>query len=180
MKMSFVTSTLIYMIASLSTGVDGYNPNGRLPLTSVQFHVSRNRYCSVGFLQPSRLLASDDNAESEIAGSGDEVEDLDSYDFEAEFKNRMEKEGGATKLRIKNATKDAAKGAADTAGSIKSTIVSGLFPDVNNAASKGLVTDSGWNLTLASLALIIVLAVGTQVMQQPIDTNGEVLGFGIR
>eukprot|EP00588_Corethron_pennatum_P009511 CAMPEP_0194267308 /NCGR_PEP_ID=MMETSP0169-20130528/1867_1 /TAXON_ID=218684 /ORGANISM="Corethron pennatum, Strain L29A3" /LENGTH=173 /DNA_ID=CAMNT_0039008129 /DNA_START=6 /DNA_END=527 /DNA_ORIENTATION=+ len=173
MKAAVAAVILVFKFIAISVDVEGFTAVRRLSLIPQQLHFDSYRPRSIG----SRLQASDGDAGPETDDS-DIEDDLDSYDFEGGFQKRLEKEGGTTGLKIKAVKRDAA-GAAD---SIKSTVLSGLFPNVGNPDSKGLVTDTGWSATLAALAVIVILAVGAQVTQHPfeVSSNGEELGFGVR
>ena len=165
--MNICISLLLFVCAegfaplALSTG---RNEHARFNLRKDASVITSSYHKPILFAVPGSSNESDD-------ALSDADDDIDDYDFERGFQERLKKEGGETGLKVKaakrsvdaaskqvtnqakrsvkNATK-ATKGASDS-----------LFSDL------GLLSQSEWGLTLGALALVVVLAVGTQVASPP-------------
>uniref|UniRef100_A0A7S2M5X2 Uncharacterized protein n=1 Tax=Skeletonema marinoi TaxID=267567 RepID=A0A7S2M5X2_9STRA len=93
--------------------------------------------------------------------------DMDDYDFERGFQERLKKEGGETGVKVKAAKRSVdaaskqvtnqAKRSMNTATAATKGASDSLLSDL------GLLSKSEWGLTLGALALVVVLAIGTQV-----------------
>lgn len=93
--------------------------------------------------------------------------DIDDYDFERGFQERLKKEGGETGVKVKAAKRSVdaaskqvtnqAKRSVNTATAATKGVSDSLLSDL------GLLSKSEWGLTLGALALVVLLAIGTQV-----------------
>jgi hypothetical protein len=160
MKISILFNLLITMFVS---SVEGF-----APLSTVV-----NKQCSSGRTNTyaGLLSASQDSNQGESKAVDETVdgEELDDYDFEAGFQERLKKEGGVTGIKVKAAKRSVDSVTRGVTGSVQSNL--------------GLLSISGWSLTVGFLALVVVLAIGTHFASpQPFETstNGEQLGFGVR
>lgn len=103
-----------------------------------------------------------------VSGDSNESDDtFDSdYDFERGFQERLNKEGGETGLKVKAAKRSVdaaskqvtnqAKQSVNTATAATKGASDSLLSDL------GLLSQSEWGLTLGALALVVVIAIGTQ------------------
>jgi len=107
----------------------------------------------------------DSNDQGEENPVGAEAEDvIDTYDFEGGFQERLKKEGGVTGVKVK-----AAKRSVDTASKVARRSVDSVTRDVTKSVSSdlGLLGQSEWGMTLGVLALVVVLAIGSQFASPP-------------
>ena len=103
-----------------------------------------------------------------VSGDSNESDDtFDSdYDFELGFQERLKKEGGETGVKVKAAKRSVdaaskqvtnqAKRSVNTATAATKGVSDSLLSDL------GLLSKSEWGLTLGALALVVVIAIGTQ------------------
>ena len=99
------------------------------------------------------------------SNESDDTFDSD-YDFERGFQERLNKEGGETGLKVKAAKRSVdaaskqvtnqAKQSVNTATAATKGASDSLLSDL------GLLSQSEWGLTLGALALVVVIAIGTQ------------------
>ena len=108
-------------------------------------------------------------AVSEDSNESDDTLELDSddYDFERGFQERLMKEGGETGVKVKAAKRSVdvatkqvtnqAKRSLNTATASTKNVSDSLLSDL------GLLSKSEWGLTLGALALVVVIAISTQL-----------------
>lgn len=95
----------------------------------------------------------------------DSVDD-DDYDFERGFQARLMKEGGETGVKVKAAKRSVDVATKQVTNQAKRSLNSATASTKNVSDSLlsdlGLLSQSEWGLTLGALALVVVIAIGTQ------------------
>ena len=144
------------------------------PTLSSAPRVGRDAPCPARTSRTVAAAASEDARErgDGADGDGDGDGDADGDDgFDAGFRERLAREGGATGVRVKAARRDAdataraarrraaaaARGAAGAAGDGARDLV----------ADVGLLSKTGWGATLLSLGAVVLLAVAAQLTAPP-------------
>lgn len=118
------------------------------------------------------IAAASEAEEDRGEGGGATAEDdADAYDFDAGFRDRLAREGGATGVRVKAAKRsvdDASRAArrqvANSARGAANSAKEGtkeLFEDI------GLLSKTGWGLTVLSLGAVVIVAVAAQFAGPP-------------
>mmetsp|Transcript_28749 Transcript_28749/g.51998 ORF Transcript_28749/g.51998 Transcript_28749/m.51998 type:complete len:174 (+) Transcript_28749:82-603(+) len=163
------------LIALLVTSVEGFAPLSSVTNTAAKQCAGRtttNTHANSNANAAVLLSASQDSNQGDKA----DEEEMDDYDFEAGFQQRLEQEGGISGVQAKATKRSVDSVKRDVTGSFKSNI------DLLSTNEIDLLPATEWNLTLGFLALVVVLAVGTHLSSpQPFELNsdGEQLGFGV-
>eukprot|EP00566_Odontella_aurita_P028242 CAMPEP_0113587866 /NCGR_PEP_ID=MMETSP0015_2-20120614/35165_1 /TAXON_ID=2838 /ORGANISM="Odontella" /LENGTH=197 /DNA_ID=CAMNT_0000493611 /DNA_START=106 /DNA_END=697 /DNA_ORIENTATION=+ /assembly_acc=CAM_ASM_000160 len=165
--MNICISLLLFVCTegfSLLALPSGRNKHARSSLRKDVSGTTSSPYKSISFALSGDSNGSDDK----LAGADN---DLDDYDFERGFQERLKKEGGETGVKVKAAKRSVdvaskqvanqAKQSVNTATAATKGASDSLFKDL------GLLSQSEWGLTLGALALVVVLAIGTQVASPP-------------
>ena len=153
---SYIISLLLLACA------EGFAPHAQSTTGRVFLRVASS-YCRN---KPIIIFAvSEDSNESD--DSTLELDSDDDYDFERGFQERLMKEGGETGVKVKAAKRSVdvatkqvtnqAKRSLNTATASTKNVSDSLLSDL------GLLSKSEWGLTLGALALVVVIAISTQL-----------------
>jgi len=97
---------------------------------------------------------------------GDDILDSDDYDFERGFQERLMKEGGETGVKVKAAKRSVDVATKQVTNQAKRSLNAATVSTKNVSDSLlsdlGLLSQSEWGLTLGALALVVLIAIGTQ------------------
>jgi len=186
--------TCLFLHAFLINFLHAVEGFALFPVPVLQNNRFHGRHDAIISSPTTRCLrhASPDSNQDEDNPTTTTAGDIDAYDFESGFQERLKKEGGRTGVNVKaakrsvNSAVDSA--ARDVTGTVKSSLKkSGVGSDL------GLLSNSEWSMTLGVLVLVVVLAVASHFAAPPpafeaLSTkdqlerlaNAEQVQFGIR
>jgi len=108
----------------------------------------------------------DSNEDEENPTTTTTADDIDAYDFESGFQERMKKEGSRTGVKVK-AAKRSVNSAVDSAARDVTGSVNSILQKSSFKSNLGLLSKSEWSMTLGVLVLVVVLAVTSHFAAPP-------------